>query len=192
VIKKDTIPRTARHQRKNGNENSNMVSKEDFKNMFQSSIKGMFTKREKKKKEKYSTNMEEESLDVNMFDMFTGKHNEIVSKNNDQSMSLTNNLFHFEHTSEPDKCYLKNNNKCNYDEIAYPFSKGIKLNHELEAAPEKKRVKYTADIIVEIRNRDGTVVPIGSLLDTGTTATIILREFVGKGRACPMHLVTVK
>jgi hypothetical protein len=27
------------------------------------------------------------------------------------------------------------------------------------------------------------VVPIRALLDTGTTATIILREFVGKGRA---------
>jgi hypothetical protein len=41
-----------------------------------------------------------------------------------------------------------------------------------------------ADIIVEIRNRDGTVVPMRALLDTGTTATIILREFVGKRRAC--------
>jgi hypothetical protein len=28
------------------------------------------------------------------------------------------------------------------------------------------------------------VVPMRALLDTGTTATIILREFVGKGRDC--------
>jgi hypothetical protein len=44
-------------------------------------------------------------------------------------------------------------------------------------------VQYTAEIIAEIKNRDGTVVPMRALLDTGTTATIILREFVGKGRS---------
>jgi hypothetical protein len=63
------------------------------------------------------------------------------------------------------------------------FSKRIKLKHEPEAAQENKPVQYTADIIVEIKNRDGTVVPMRALLDTGTTATIILREFVVKGRA---------
>jgi hypothetical protein len=63
------------------------------------------------------------------------------------------------------------------------FSKRIKLKHEPEAAPEKKPVQYTADIIVEIKNRDGTVVPIRALLGTGITATIILREFVGKCRS---------
>jgi hypothetical protein len=128
---------------------------------------------ENQKKEKYSTNMDEGSLYIHVFDMFTGKHNKIVSKNDDDSISITNNLFHFEQTNEPDKCYLKNNNKNNYDEIAYPFNKIIKLKHEPEAAPEKKPVQYTADIIVEIKNRDGTVVPIRSLLDTGTTVTII-------------------
>jgi hypothetical protein len=70
-----------------------------------------------------------------------------------------------------------------YDELAYPFSKIIKLKHEREKAQENVQVQYTADIIVEIKNRDGTVLPMRALLDTGTTATIILREFVGKGRA---------
>jgi hypothetical protein len=32
----------------------------------------------------------------------------------------------------------------------------------------------TADIIVEITNRDGTMVPMRALLYTGTTATTIL------------------
>jgi hypothetical protein len=59
---------------------------------------------------------------------------------------------------EPDKCYLKDNNNHNYDKIAYPFSKIIKLKHE-------PKVQHTADIIVEIKNRDGTVVPIRALLD---------------------------
>jgi hypothetical protein len=39
-----------------------MVSKADFKNLFQSSIKELLTKKEKQKKEKDSANMDEESL----------------------------------------------------------------------------------------------------------------------------------
>jgi hypothetical protein len=72
-----------------------------------------------------------------------------------------------------------NNHKNKYDELAYPFSKIIKLKHEPEKAQENVPVQYTADIIVEIKNRDGTVVPMRLLLDTGTTDTIILRDFVG-------------
>jgi hypothetical protein len=70
--------------------------------------------------------------------MFTDKHNEFVSKNDDDSMSITNKLFHFEQTNEPDKCYLINNNNY-YDELAYPFSKRIKLKHDPEAAPNKNQ-----------------------------------------------------
>jgi hypothetical protein len=82
-----------------------------------------------------------------------------------------------------DKSCLDNNYNNYYDEIAYPFSKIIKLKHEPGAAQENKPVQYTADIILEIKNRDGEVVPMRALLDTGTTAAVILREFVGKGRA---------
>jgi hypothetical protein len=81
--------------------------------------------------------MDEESLDMNVFDIFTGKHNEFVSKIYDDSKSITNKLFHSEQTNKPDKCYLKDNNIDNYDEIAYPFSKRIKLKHEPEEPPEK-------------------------------------------------------
>jgi hypothetical protein len=149
VTKKNTFPWTTRHLRKKGNKNSNMVSKVDFKNLFQSSIKEMLTKKENQKKEKDSTYMDEESLDMNIFDILTSKHNEIVSKNDDDSMIITNNLFHFEQTNDPDNCYLKDNNKNNYDEISHPYSKRIKLKHEPEAAPEKKTVQCTADIIVD-------------------------------------------
>jgi hypothetical protein len=79
--------------------------------------------------------------------------------------------------------YEDNNHNNNYDKLAYPFSKRIKLKHEPKKAQENVPVQYTNDIIVEIKNRDGTVVPMRALLDTDTTATIILREFVGKGRA---------
>jgi hypothetical protein len=103
-----------------------MVSKADFKNLFQSSIEEMLTKRENQKKEKYYTDIDEVSLDMNVFDMFTGKHNKFVSKNDDDSMSITIKLFHFEQTNEPNECYLNNSNNNNNDEIDYPFSKRIK------------------------------------------------------------------
>jgi hypothetical protein len=62
-----------------------------------------------------------------------------------------------------------------YDELAYPFSKRIKLKHEPEKDHENAPEQYNADIIVEIKNRDGSVVPMRALLDTVTTSTIILR-----------------
>jgi hypothetical protein len=104
-----------------------------------------------------------------------GKQTKIVKKINDYSKSIND--------TEPLDYYIQdrmNNKYCedktynnNYDELAYPFSKRIKLKHEPEKAQENVPVQFTADIIVEIKNRDGTVVPMRALLDTGTTATII-------------------
>jgi hypothetical protein len=53
----------------------------------------------------------------------------ILSENDDVSMSIehTNNLFHLKQTNTRDKYHIKNNNKNKYGEIAYPFSKRIKL-----------------------------------------------------------------
>jgi hypothetical protein len=48
--KKEQYSSDCKAPKKNENENSNMVSKANFKNLFQSSIKEMFTKREKQKK----------------------------------------------------------------------------------------------------------------------------------------------
>jgi hypothetical protein len=117
--------------------------------------------------------------------LMEGKHTLIVTKSNDDLISINDtDTFDF---SMQDKITHKNcehNNYNNdYDELAYPFSKRIKLKHEPEKAQENFQVQYTPDIIVEIKNRDGTVVPMRALLDTGTTATSILREFVSKGRA---------
>jgi hypothetical protein len=75
-----------------------MVSKADFKNLFQSSLKDMLTKKEKQTKKKDSMDIDDESLDMNVFEKLTeGKHNEIVSNNDDESMSIgsTNNFFSF-------------------------------------------------------------------------------------------------
>jgi ribosomal protein L15 len=167
--------------RKNNNENSNVVSKADFKNLFQSSLKDMLTK-----KEKNNAEGDDDSLDMNVFKkLMEGKQQMFVNKNNDDLISI-NDTDTFDYSIQ-DKITQKsehNNYNNDYDELAYPFSKRIKLKHEPEKAQENVPVQYTADIIVEIKNRDGTVVPMRALLDTGTTATIILGEFVGKGRAC--------
>jgi hypothetical protein len=113
-----------------------------------------------------------------------GKHTKIVNKSNDDLKNINDtNTFAY---SKQDKMNNYNNYNNDYDELAYPFSIRLKLKHEPEEAQENVPVQYTADIIVEIHNRDGTVVPMRALLDTATTATtttIILREFVGKVRA---------
>jgi hypothetical protein len=106
-----------------------------------------------------------------------GKHTKIVSKSNDDWI-IINNTDTFDYSMQDKlthKMCVHNDYNNNYDELAYPFSKRIKLKHEPEKAQENAPVQYTTDIIVEIKNRDGTVVPMRALLDTGTTSTIILR-----------------
>jgi hypothetical protein len=114
-----------------------------------------------------------------------GKHKKIVNKSS-VDLIIINDTDTFDYTMQDKMTYksCEDNNNNNYDdELAYPFSKRIKLKYEPEQAQENVPVQYTADIIVEIKNKDGTVAPMRPLLDTGTTPTIILREFVGKGRA---------
>jgi hypothetical protein len=54
--------------RKNDHENSNMVFKADFKNLFQSSLKDMLTKKENHAKKKDNMGVDDESLDMNVFE----------------------------------------------------------------------------------------------------------------------------
>jgi hypothetical protein len=73
-----------------------MVSKADVKNQFQSSLKDMLTKKEKQTKNKDNMDVDDESLDMNVFEkIMERQHNEIVSNDDDDSMSIesTNNLF---------------------------------------------------------------------------------------------------
>jgi hypothetical protein len=117
---------------------------------------------------------------MNVFEkLMEGKHTMSVTKSNDELISINDNDTDTFDYSMQDKmtnkiCEHINYNH-DYDELAYPFSKRIKIKHEPEKAQENVPVQYTADIIVEIKNRDGTVVPMRALLDTGTIATIILR-----------------
>jgi hypothetical protein len=155
-----------------------MVSKADFKNLIQSSLKDMLTKKEKQTKKKDNMKVDDESLDMNVFEKLReGKHTEIVSNDDIESKSINdaNILSYSEQNNMTDKPCLGNNYNNNYDDLAYPFSKRNKQKYEPEEAQENKPVQYTADIILEIKQIDGTVVPMRALLDTGTTATITLR-----------------
>jgi hypothetical protein len=51
---------------KNNNQSSNMVSKDDFKNLFQTSMKEMFTKKDKKAKS--NSDGDDDSLVMNVFE----------------------------------------------------------------------------------------------------------------------------
>jgi hypothetical protein len=76
--------------RKNDNEQSNLVSKSDFKTMFQSSLKGTLTKKDKQSKK--NTEGDDDSLDMNVFEkLMEGKHTTIVIKSNDDLISINDN-----------------------------------------------------------------------------------------------------
>jgi hypothetical protein len=72
-----------------------MVSKEDFKNLFQTSMKERFTKKDKKAK----TNAEgdDDSLDMNVFEkLMEGKQQIFVNKNSDDLISINDtNIFDY-------------------------------------------------------------------------------------------------
>jgi hypothetical protein len=73
--------------RKNNNEKSNMGSKADFKNLFQSSMKEMFTKKDKQVKNNAEGN--DDSLDMNVFEkLMEGKQPMFVIENNDDLISI--------------------------------------------------------------------------------------------------------
>jgi hypothetical protein len=65
--------------RKNDNEQSNMVSKPDFKNLFQSSLKEMLTKKDTQAKKKENAEGDDESLDINVFEkLMEGNYTKII------------------------------------------------------------------------------------------------------------------
>jgi hypothetical protein len=85
--------------------------------------------------------------------LMEGKQPMFVTKSNDDLICINDNdTFDY---SMQDKITHKisehNNYNNDYDELAYPFSKIIKLKHEPEKTQENFTVQYTAGIIVEIK-----------------------------------------
>ena len=61
-------------------------------------------------------------------------------------------------------------------ETANPFRKSSSKSNK-----RQKTEHYTAEVVIEIENEEGDKVPIRGLLDTGTSKSILLKEFVAKG-----------
>jgi hypothetical protein len=56
--------------------------------------------------------------------------------------------------------------------------------YNIETSAKRKKTSHlTTEVIVKISDRHGEKKPIRCLLDTGTSATIVLREYVAKGKA---------
>jgi hypothetical protein len=111
--------------RKNDNEQSNMVSKSDFKNLFQSTLKEMLTKKDKQAKKRENTEGDDESLDMNVFEkLMEGKHTKIVNKSYDDLQSINDSdTFDYSMQNKITKNSCEYNNYDNdYDELAYAFS----------------------------------------------------------------------
>jgi hypothetical protein len=70
-----------------------MVSKSDFKNLFQSSLTEMLTRKDKKAKKKENAEGNDESLDLNVFEkLMEGKHTKIENKSNDDLKSINDKI----------------------------------------------------------------------------------------------------
>jgi hypothetical protein len=93
-------------------------------------------------------------LDMNVLQkLMEGKQQMFVNESNDELISI-NDTDTFDYSIQDKITHaISEHNKYNndYDELAYPFSKRIKLKHEPEKAHENFPVQYTADIIVEIK-----------------------------------------
>jgi hypothetical protein len=105
----------------------------------------------KDKKAKNNAEGDDDSLDMNVFEkLMEGKQPIFVNKSNDDSISI-NDTDTFDYSMQDKNTHesIKHNNYSDdYDELAYPFSKRIKLKHEPEKAHDNVPIQYTSDIIV--------------------------------------------
>jgi hypothetical protein len=103
-----------------------MVSKADFKNLFQSSMNDMLTKKDKQVKN--NAEGDDDPLDRNVFQkLMEGKQPMFVTKSNDELISIndTETFDYFIQDKITHKNCKHNNYNNYYNELAYPFSKGI-------------------------------------------------------------------
>jgi hypothetical protein len=101
----------------------------------------MLTKKEEKTKKKEKTEGNDDSLDINVFEkLMEGKHTKIVNKSNNELISIhdTDTFYYSMQDKITHKSCEDNNYNNDYDELAYPFSKRIKLKYEPEMQGSRK------------------------------------------------------
>jgi hypothetical protein len=95
----------------------------------------MLTKKDKKANN--NAEGDDDYLDMNVFEkLMEGKHTMIVNKSNDDLISIngTNTFDYSMQDKNTHESSRHNNYNNDYDKLAYPFSKRIKLKHEPEKA----------------------------------------------------------
>ena len=138
---------------------------------------GSTTKRPKfDKLEKTERSFTTEELNAIVNHAVRGVHKATKARYNKRQRILDSDEEDEELNAAVREAVLDSDENSDADEYAYPLS----LNRP---AKKSKPSHYTGEILVEIEDRNGTLVPIRALLDTGTTSTIVLRQFVRKGRA---------
>ena len=157
---KNLRPQNVTHS--TNNQGKKNFTQQDFQN-FMSTLINQVNKNEKNNHKNVDAGEDDESLDLHLFDKLNIKDREFSINENSNNSSDDVSLYSVSSLSDDA-----------FD--AHPFAKKQKVEEKSE------QNYFTTDIIVEIKNRDGNIVPIHALLDTGTTATILLREFVAKGR----------
>ena len=92
---------------------------------------------------------------------------------------MTSNLFqNMNLPSSKDDNNSSNNSYPSYLHTCNAFSQPTSRQ-----AKHNKTEHLSAEVIVQIEDRHGELRPIRALLDTGTSSTIVLRNYVRKGRA---------
>ena len=105
----------------------------------------------------------------------------------DQTMNQFNELFSSnKESSDSESIYTNDYNPISRSSLETKEAEVFNcyaLNDSKQHAKKQKTQQLTTEIIVEITDRNGDLVPIRALVDTGTTATMLLRQFVAPGTA---------
>ena len=86
---------------------------------------------------------------------------------------------------EPDRKFSKSSSSSNKfsSESKFYTANPFTTDSDSRLPKRPKHQHYTAEVIVELKDRAGDLVPIRALLDTGTSESIVLKEFVQPGSA---------
>ena len=69
-----------------------------------------------------------------------------------------------------------------FNSVSKKFSEELHPSYSNRRSKRAKAQHYTAEVVVDIRTDNGNIVPVRALLDTGTSSTLVLRQFVPKGQ----------
>jgi hypothetical protein len=170
----------AKYETKTGGKGGKETSHVTFtKDQFQKLVKGI-----------RSTQKGSDKEDSFLTKLLSGNDSEC--KCNVTSQAITAMYTHCVHcTAHTYQCYviqegneLKRKISSESSDHKRKCSDNIDTENAFPLEPRDKRRKFdhfTPEVVLELENNEGQIVPIRALLDTGTSSTIILKEHMRKG-----------